>query len=99
MTSGDTAWILVSTALVFFMVPGLALFYGGLVGEKNVIAMMAESFVAIGIIGILWAVIGCPLALGNRHRGLIGGFYPPVLGGVGDLPNPLAPHIPSLLFM
>jgi Amt family ammonium transporter len=99
MTSGDTAWILVSTALVFFMVPGLALFYGGLVGEKNVIAMMAESFVAIGIIGILWAVIGYSLAFGNDRWGLIGGFDHLMLRGVGDLPNRFAPHIPSLLFM
>jgi Amt family ammonium transporter len=55
MNTGDTAWMLISTALVLFMVPGLALFYGGSVGEKNVIATMAQSLVAVGIIGILWA--------------------------------------------
>ena len=58
MNTGDTAWMLISAALVLFMVPGLALFYGGLVAEKNIIAMMAQSFAAIGVIGILWAVLG-----------------------------------------
>jgi Amt family ammonium transporter len=60
MNAGDSAWMLTSTALVLFMVPGLALFYGGLVGHKNVIAMMAESFVAIGIVTVVWAVVGYP---------------------------------------
>jgi len=69
MNTGDTAWMLVSAALVFFMVPGLALFYGGLVAEKNVIAMMAQSFAAIGVIGILWAVLGYSLAFGADHGG------------------------------
>jgi Amt family ammonium transporter len=73
MNTGDTAWMLVSAALVFFMVPGLALFYGGLVAEKNVIAMMAQSFAAIGIIDMLWAVLGYPLAFGTNHWRVIGG--------------------------
>jgi ammonia channel protein AmtB len=58
LNSGDTAWLLVSTALVFFMMPGLALFYGGLVGPKNVISTMVQSFVAIGVISVLWVVVG-----------------------------------------
>ena len=69
MNTGDTAWMLISAALVLFMVPGLALFYGGLVAEKNVIAMMAQSFAAIGVIGILWAVLGYSLAFGADHGG------------------------------
>jgi Amt family ammonium transporter len=71
---GDTAWMLMATALVFFMMPGLALFYGGLVGEKNVISTMAHSFFAIGIVSVLWIVVGYSLVFGPDHAGLIGGF-------------------------
>ena len=73
ISAGDTAWMLGATALVFFMMPGLALFYGGLVGERNVIATMAQSFVAIGIVSVLWIVIGYSLAFGPDHAGVIGG--------------------------
>jgi ammonium transporter, Amt family len=99
MNTGDTAWMLVSAALVLFMVPGLALFYGGLVAEKNVIAMMAQSFAAIGIIGVLWAILGYSLAFGTDHWGVIGDFGHLMLRGVGTSPNAFAPHIPALLFM
>ena len=99
MNTGDTAWMLISAALVLFMVPGLALFYGGLVAEKNVIAMMAQSFAAIGVIGILWAVLGYSLAFGADHWGLIGGFGHVLLRGVGASPSSFAPHVPALLFM
>jgi ammonium transporter, Amt family len=58
VNAGDTAWMLTSTALVLFMMPGLALFYGGLVGAKNVIATMVQSFVAIGVISLLWVISG-----------------------------------------
>src|SRR6266436_3019508 len=68
------------------MVPGLALFYGGLVAEKSVIAMMAQSFAAIGIIGILWAAVGYSLAFGTDHWGVIGGFRHVLLRGVGSSP-------------
>jgi Amt family ammonium transporter len=74
VSPGDTAWMLVATALVFFMMPGLALFYGGLVGEKNVISTMAQSFFAIGIVSVLWIVVGYSLAFGPDHSGVIGGF-------------------------
>ncbi len=96
---GDTAWVLTATALVFFMMPGLALFYGGLVGEKNVIATMAQSYVAIGVVSLLWVVLGYSLAFGNDHWGIIGGFGNVMLRGVGSTPNSFAPHIPALLFM
>jgi ammonium transporter, Amt family len=99
MNTGDTAWMLISAALVLFMVPGLALFYGGLVAEKNVIAMMAQSFGAIGIIGILWAVLGYSLAFGTNHWGVIGDFGHLMLRGVGITPSTFAPHVPALLFM
>ena len=96
---GDTAWMLVSTALVLFMMPGLALFYGGLVGERNVLSTMAQSFVAIGIISILWVAIGYSLVFGPDHGGLIGGFSFFMLRGVGDKPSAFAPQISALLFM
>src|ERR1700680_2123364 len=72
VSAGDTAWMLVATALVFFMMPGLALFYGGLVGAKNVVATMAQSFVAIGVISLLWVIVGYSLAFGADHWGVIG---------------------------
>jgi ammonium transporter, Amt family len=99
MNAADSAWLLISTALVLFMVPGLALFYGGLVGEKNVIAMMAESFVAIGIVTVLWVVVGYSLASGTDHNGLIGGLGHVMLHGVDAEPGPWDPRIPGLLFM
>ena len=99
LNAGDTAWMLVATALVFFMMPGLALFYGGLVGEKNVIATMAQSFIAIGIVSVLWIVVGYSLAFGPDHSGVIGGFQNAMLRGVGTKPTSFAPHIPPLLFM
>ena len=69
--SGTTAWMLTSTALVLLMVPGLAMFYGGLVRTKNVLGTMMHSFVAISIIGVLWAVCGYSLAFG---KSVLGGF-------------------------
>jgi ammonia channel protein AmtB len=99
INSGDTAWVLIATALVFFMMPGLAVFYGGLVGQKNVVATMAQSFVAIGIVSLLWVVVGYSLAFGSDHAGVIGGFGNVMLRGVGAAQTSLAPHIPALLFM
>ena len=69
--SGTTAWMLTSTALVLLMVPGLAMFYGGLVRTKNVLGTMMHSFVAISIIGVLWAAFGYALAFGSN---ILGGF-------------------------
>lgn len=69
--TGTTAWMLISTALVLLMVPGLAMFYGGLVRTKNVLGTMMHSFVAIAIIGVLWAVCGYALAFGKN---ILGGF-------------------------
>ena len=99
VNAGDTAWMLVATGLVFFMMPGLALFYGGLVGEKNVLSTMAQSFGAIGIVSILWIVVGYSLAFGPDHTGIIGGFQNFMLRGVGTTPTAFAPDIPPLLFM
>jgi ammonium transporter len=70
--SGDTAWLLTSTGLVLFMVPGLALFYGGMVRRKNVLGTMMQSMVALGLVGIQWILIGYCLAFGKSQNGLIG---------------------------
>ena len=69
--TGTTAWMLTSTALVLLMVPGLAMFYGGLVRTKNVLGTMMHSFVAMAIIGVLWTICGYALAFG---KSILGGF-------------------------
>ena len=72
INSGDTAWMLMSTGLVMLMVPGLALFYGGMVRRKNVLGTMMHSMVALAIIGIQWVLFGYALAFGDTHGGWIG---------------------------
>jgi ammonium transporter, Amt family len=99
ISAGDTAWMLTSTALVLFMMPGLALFYGGLVGAKNVVATMVQSFVAIGVISLLWALLGYTLAFGSDHWGVIGGLHFIGLRNVNGNPNSYAPTIPALVYM
>jgi Amt family ammonium transporter len=99
ISAGDTAWVLTSTALVFFMMPGLALFYGGLVGAKNVIATMVQTFVAVGVISLLWAILGYSLAFGGDHGGVIGSLQNVMLRDVNGSPNSYAPTIPSLVYM
>jgi len=99
INAGDTAWMLTSTALVMFMMPGLALFYGGLVGAKNVIMTMVQSFVAIGVVSLLWVIIGYSLAFGKDHGGVIGSLSNVLLHNVGGAPNSFAPTIPALVYM
>ena len=100
VSAGDTAWMLTSTALVFFMMPGLALFYGGLVGAKNVIATMVQSFIAIGVISLLWVIVGYSLAFGANHwGGIIGSLHNFMLHDVNGTPNGYAPTVPSLVYM
>lgn len=98
--AADTAWILVATALVFLMTPGLAFFYGGMVHRKNVISTMIKSVVAAGIVGVLWVVVGFSLAFGESQGGFIGDpttflFFKGVNSGE---PWSLAPTIPKSLF-
>ena len=76
INAGDAAWMLVANASVLFMMPGLALFYGGLVGRKNVNSSMAQSYVAIGVVSVLWVVVGYSLAFGPNHGGVV---YPFVM--------------------
>ncbi len=98
--SGDTAWMLISTALVLIMTPGLALFYGGMVKKKNVISTMLQSVMCMSVITILWVIVGFSLAFGKDIGGVIGNpatffMFRGVLSGA---PWPLAPTIPLLLF-
>lgn len=70
--TGDTAWLLVSTALVLVMTPGLAFFYGGMVRKKNVISTMLQSLVCMGLITVIWVVFGFSLAFGDDFHGIVG---------------------------
>ena len=72
INSGDTAWMMVSCGLVLLMVPGLALFYGGMVRRKNILGTMMHSMVALAVVGILWIVVGYALAFGDSQNGWIG---------------------------
>lgn len=97
---GDTAWMIVASAFVLLMTPGLAFFYGGMVSRKSVISTMLQSFVALGVISILWVLVGFSLAFGESIYGVIGdprtylGF-----NGVTISPNPeFSSTIPFLLF-
>jgi ammonium transporter, Amt family len=96
----DIAWILVATAFVFLMTPGLAFFYGGMVHRKNVISTMIKSVVAAGVVSILWIVVGFSLSFGESIGGFIGNpstffFFKGVASGA---PWSLAPTIPLVLF-
>jgi Amt family ammonium transporter len=98
--SADNAWMLVSAALVLMMTgPGLALFYGGLVRQKNVLAIMMQSFVLMALITVLWALVGYSLCFGGSGP-FIGDFHMALLRGVGAVPNPdYAGTIPQSTFM
>jgi ammonium transporter, Amt family len=98
--SGDTAWMLTSSALVLMMTaPGLALFYGGLVRTKNVLNLLAQSFVMVALISVQWVLWGYSLSFGPDLHGVIGSLSYLGLRGVGVDPAPLAPTIPHQLYM
>ncbi len=99
-SAGDNAWMLVSAALVLLMTgPGLALFYGGLVRKKNILATMMQSFAMMSLVTVIWAVVGYSLAFGHGN-GFIGGFEHVFLRGVGLTPNTdYAPTIPEQTYM
>jgi Amt family ammonium transporter len=100
ISSGDTAWILLSSALVMLMTPGLALFYGGMVRRKNILSTIMMSFVALGLVGVLWVLYGYSLGFGADHAGLIGGLNFLGLGNVGQEPSSVyASTVPHLAFM
>lgn len=97
MNSGDTAWILISTALVLMMtIPGLALFYGGMVRKKNVLSTMIHSLIAAGVVSVVWVVVAYSLAFGTGNA-LVGGFDKIMLLGIA--PSALSGTIPEILFI
>jgi len=96
----DTAWILMASALVLLMTPGLAFFYGGMVRYKNLVSTLLQSFFALGLVSVLWVVVGFSLAFGDSYHGLIGNpFTFAFFKNVGIAPNPaFAATIPFALF-
>jgi ammonium transporter, Amt family len=100
INSGDVAWMLAATALVLLMTPGLAYFYGGMIDTKNIISTMLQSFIAMGVISVVWIVVGFSIAFGESIGGFIGNpatffMFQNVLDGK---PWELAPTIPLVLF-
>jgi len=98
--NGDIAWMLISSAMVMIMTPGLSFFYGGMVNKKNVVSTMLQSFMALGIISLLWYSIGFSLAFGESIGGFIGNpstYF--MMNNVGTASHPkLSPTIPFILF-
>lgn len=100
MSSGDTAWVLVSSALVLIMTPGVAFFYGGLARRKNILSILMQCFFIMCLIGLQWVMFGYSLAFGpDVGHGIIGGLQWMGLNGVGLLPGPYTDKIPHLAFM
>jgi Amt family ammonium transporter len=98
INAGDTAWLLVSSALVLVMTPALAFFYGGMVRRKNILSTLNLSFIMICLISVQWILYGYSLAFGSDVGGLIGGLNYLGLSGVGATPSDYAPTVPHLLF-
>jgi Amt family ammonium transporter len=100
VVAGDVAWMLTATALVLLMTPGLSFFYGGMVSRKNIVSTMLQSFVSMGVVSLLWIVVGFSLAFGDSIGGIIGdprSFF--FFRGVGAATHPdLSPTIPLTLF-
>src|SRR2546423_10055569 len=93
----DTAWMLVATALVLLMTPALAFFYGGLVRSKSSLNTMMMSFAALGVVGIVWALLAYSLAFGEGNA-LIGGWGNVLLNGVGTEAKGTIPHVLFMAF-
>src|SRR3982750_506033 len=100
INSGDTAWLLIATALVMIMLPGLALFYGGLVRRKNVLSTIMHSFFGLAIVSVVWVAWGYSIAFApGGVPGLLGGPGFLGFGGVGTAPEPsFSAGIPHVLF-
>jgi Amt family ammonium transporter len=100
VNSADVAWILISTALVMLMTPGVALFYGGMVRRKNILSTLMMSFMCLGLVGLLWILYGYSLSFGTDNAGFIGGLDFLGLRNVGQAPSPIyATTVPHLAFM
>ncbi|OPL16043.1 MAG: ammonia channel protein [delta proteobacterium ML8_D] len=98
MNTGDTAFMLIASAFVMLMTPGLALFYGGLVRSKNVLGTIMHSFICLGIVSVIWVAYGYSLAFGPDVAGLTGNLDWMWLNGVGTKAGPYSDTIPDLLF-
>ncbi len=100
INSGDVAWMITASALVLLMTPGLSFFYGGMVGFKNVVSTMLQSVVALGVISLVWVLIGFSLAFGDSIGGVVGNpltFF--LFDGVGEATHPkLAATVPLVIF-
>ena len=99
VNSGDTGFVLICAAFVFFMTPGLAFFYGGLVRRKNVVNTMMACGAIMGLSVVMWTLFGYSLAFGGNHGGIIGDLRWFALNGVGWEPGPYADTIPHLVFV
>jgi len=102
MSAGDTAFVLMSAAMVMFMTPGLALFYGGMVQNKNILGTLMQSFIVLGVITLEWVLWGYSLSFGTDYAGIIGGLEWFGLNGVGMSPSPdygsTIPHFAFMIF-
>ena len=102
INSGDTAWVLMSAALVLLMTPGLAFFYGGLVRRKNILSVLMQCFMVLCVVSVQWVVVGYSLSFGPDKGGIIGGLEWLGLKGVGAAPNAdyaaTVPHSAFMLF-
>jgi len=97
--SGDTAWLMISTGLVFIMTPAVAFFYGGMLRKSNFLSMLGQSILIIGVVTIIWVLFGYSLTFGTDQGGLIGDAEYLMLNGVDLVPNAIAPTVPHILFM
>ena len=96
ISTGDTAFILISAALVAIMTPGVAFFYGGLVRRKNFLAIMMQSFISMGVVTVIWVLVGYSLVFSGGRGGFVGNLHWIALRHVGQAPGPWAPHIPAV---
>ena len=100
MNAGDVAWMLMASSMVLFMTPGLAFFYGGMVSAKNVISTMLQCFIAVGVVSVLWVIVGFSLSFGASVGGFVGNpltYF--MFEGVSEATDArLSPTIPLLLF-
>ncbi|HBF35742.1 MAG TPA: ammonia channel protein [Firmicutes bacterium] len=99
MNTGDTAWVLVSSALVMLMTPALGFFYGGMVRKKNLLSTIMFSFAMLALISIQWVLFGYSLAFGPNVKGIIGNLSWLGLNGVTGINSDYAPNIPHMAFM
>jgi ammonium transporter, Amt family len=97
--SGDTAWLMISTGLVFIMTPAVAFFYGGMLRKNSFLSMLGQSIIIIGVVTLIWVIFGYSLTFGSDNWGIIGDAQYIMLNGVDLVPNGIAPTVPHILFM